>query len=150
MGFSISGIFERLPLWRATPKRNIIITGLDAAGSSTLLHNHLRQPGAEVAVTIPIIGLNVSSCQYKHNETEFSLVTWCSFEYFRGERPFRIYRESYMKDAVALIFVVDSNDRKRIENGKVYGALEHTLRCYFGTQDDDRAQQLDPGPGGGL
>mgnify|MGYP001074021855 CR=1 FL=1 len=84
-----------------------IILGLDGAGKTTLLYNlHL----GEIVRTIPTIGFNVERVKYKN----------CNFHLWDvgGQTRMRKLWHHYLNNTNALIYVVDSNDRERLEESK--------------------------------
>lgn len=93
-----------LNLFGITSERRVLLVGLDAAGKTTILYKlHL----GEVVATIPTIGFNVETVHYKN----CNLTIW---DVGGQERIRRLWRHYY--DGVgAVIFVVDSNDRERID-----------------------------------
>merc|ERR1712217_313367 len=78
----------------------------DAAGKTTMLYK-LRM--GEVVTTVPTIGFNVETVEYKN----ISMTCWD----VGGRSPIRPLYRHYLSQGVAgIIFVVDSNDRDRIED----------------------------------
>uniref|UniRef100_A0A6U1THS0 ADP-ribosylation factor n=1 Tax=Vannella robusta TaxID=1487602 RepID=A0A6U1THS0_9EUKA len=88
-------------------KKRIIMMGLDAAGKTTILY---KLKLGEITYTIPTIGFNVEEVQYKN----ISLLAWD----VGGEDKIRPLWRHYFENISFLIFVVDSNDRDRIEEAK--------------------------------
>jgi len=78
--------------------------GLDAAGKTTVLY---RLKLSEKVVTIPTIGFNVETVEYRN----LKLVIWD----IGGQDRIRPLWKHYYSGVNAIIFVVDSNDRARIE-----------------------------------
>ncbi|XP_068451889.1 uncharacterized protein [Clinocottus analis] len=101
MGVIISHIFSRFI--SKTPVR-ILMVGLDAAGKTTLLY---RLKLAEVVTTIPTIGFNVETVEYKN----ISFTVWD----VGGQTVIRPLWRHYFTNTQGLIFVVDSNDPGRIK-----------------------------------
>ncbi|XP_073326225.1 uncharacterized protein [Pagrus major] len=101
MGVIISQIFSRFA--SKTPVR-ILMVGLDAAGKTTLLY---RLKLAEVVTTIPTIGFNVETVEYKN----ISFTVWD----VGGQTIIRPLWRHYYTNTQGLIFVVDSNDPERIK-----------------------------------
>ncbi|XP_008300392.1 ADP-ribosylation factor 1-like [Stegastes partitus] len=101
MGGFISQIFNRFT--SRTPVR-ILMVGLDAAGKTTLLY---RLKLAEVVTTIPTIGFNVETVDYKN----ISFTVWD----VGGQTIIRPLWRHYYVNTQGLIFVVDSNDPERIK-----------------------------------
>ena len=60
MGLSLSSLFNRL--FSKTPMR-ILMVGLDAAGKTTILY---KLKLGEIVTTIPTIGFNVETVDYKN------------------------------------------------------------------------------------
>merc|ERR1719251_661922 len=85
--------------------QRILMLGLDAAGKSTVLYKmHL----GEVLATIPTIGFNVETVEYKN----IKFTTWD----VGGQDKIRPLWRHYYIGTDAVIFVVDSNDRERIDD----------------------------------
>ncbi|XP_041835524.1 ADP-ribosylation factor 1-like [Melanotaenia boesemani] len=101
MGVIISQLFSRFT--SKTPVR-ILMVGLDAAGKTTLLY---KLKLAEVVTTIPTIGFNVETVEYKN----ISFTVWD----VGGQTIIRQLWKHYYTNTQGLIFVVDSNDRERIK-----------------------------------
>lgn len=80
------------------------MVGLDAAGKTTLLY---RLKLAEVVTTIPTIGFNVETVEYKN----ISFTVWD----VGGQTIIRPLWRHYFTNTQGLIFVVDSNDPERIK-----------------------------------
>ncbi|XP_004548856.1 ADP-ribosylation factor 4 [Maylandia zebra] len=101
MGVIISHIFSRL--FSKHPVR-ILMVGLDAAGKTTLLY---KLKLGEVVTTIPTIGFNVETVEYKN----ISFTVWD----VGGQTIIRPLWRHYYVNTQGLIFVVDSNDPERIK-----------------------------------
>merc|ERR1712071_126638 len=86
MGLTISSLFTRL---FGKKQMRILMVGLDAAGKTTILY---KLKLGEIVTTIPTIGFNVETVEYKN------MGLW----------------RHYFQNTQGLIFVVDSNDRERI------------------------------------
>ena len=82
----------------------ILILGLDAAGKTTILY---RMKLGEVVTTIPTIGFNVETLVFQN----LSLTVWD----IGGRDKMRVLYRHYLANTHAFIYVVDSNDRERIE-----------------------------------
>ena len=74
--------------------------GLDAAGKTTVL---FKLKLGEVVTTIPTIGFNVETVDYKN-------IRFTDF--------IRPLLQHYYENTEAVIFVVDSSDRERLEKAK--------------------------------
>ncbi|KAG7862970.1 hypothetical protein KL939_000289 [Ogataea angusta] len=105
MGNVFSGIFGRL--WGVNKEIRILILGLDGAGKTTILYK--LQMG-EVVKTKPTIGFNVETLTYKN----ISINMWD----LGGQTSIRPYWRCYYANTAAVIFVVDSTDKERIEVAK--------------------------------
>ena len=85
----------------------ILMVGLDAAGKTTILY---KLKLGEVVTTIPTIGFNVETVDYKN----ISFTVWD----VGGQDKIRNLWRHYYQNTQGLIFVVDSNDKARIEDAK--------------------------------
>ena len=91
-------------------KRNLVkfklffSVGLDAAGKTTILY---KLKLGEIVTTIPTIGFNVETVEYKN----ISFTVWD----VGGQDKIRPLWRHYFQNTQGLIFVVDSNDRERID-----------------------------------
>jgi small GTP-binding protein len=81
----------------------ILMVGLDAAGKTTILY---KLKLGEIVTTIPTIGFNVETVDYKN----ISFTVWD----VGGQDKIRPLWRHYFQNTQGLIFVVDSNDRERI------------------------------------
>jgi len=104
MGLTISGLFNKL--WGKQEMR-ILMVGLDAAGKTTILY---KLKLGEVVTTIPTIGFNVETVEYKN----ICFTVWD----VGGQDKIRPLWRHYYQNTNGLIFVVDSNDRDRIEDAR--------------------------------
>lgn len=104
----IRSIFNRIEHAR------ILMLGLDNAGKTTVLY---KLAFNEVVSSIPTIGFNVESIQYRN--VEFNV--WD----VGGQHKIRPLWRHYFRGTDALIYVVDSNDEERIEESRE--ELEHLL-----------------------
>ena len=101
MGKSLSKAFG----FGKRKEMHIVMTGLDAAGKTTILY---KLKLGEVVVTVPSIGVNVETVTYKN--ITFTVV---ELQYHKWARK---QYEQFYERAQAVIFVVDSNDRDRIDD----------------------------------
>lgn len=84
--------------------KNIYISvGLDAAGKTTILY---KLKLGEIVTTIPTIGFNVETVEYKN----ICFTVWD----VGGQDKIRPLWRHYFQNTQGFIFVVDSNDRERI------------------------------------
>lgn len=81
----------------------MFIVGLDAAGKTTILY---KLKLGEIVTTIPTIGFNVETVEYKN----ICFTVWD----VGGQDKIRPLWRHYFQNTQGLIFVVDSNDRERI------------------------------------
>ncbi|CAH1257922.1 uncharacterized protein [Branchiostoma lanceolatum] len=81
----------------------ILMLGLDAAGKTTTLY---RLKLGEVVTTIPTIGFNVETIEYKN-------VKFTSWDVGGRDKARPLWRH-YYPNTDAIIFVLDSNDRERL------------------------------------
>lgn len=80
----------------------ILMVGLDAAGKTTILY---KLKLGEIVTTIPTIGFNVETVEYKN----INFTVWD----VGGQDKIRPLWRHYFQNTQGLIFVVDSNDRDR-------------------------------------
>jgi len=80
-----------------------LMVGLDAAGKTTILY---KLKLGEIVTTIPTIGFNVETVEYKN----INFTVWD----VGGQDKIRPLWRHYFQNTQGLIFVVDSNDRERI------------------------------------
>ncbi|CAF3628143.1 unnamed protein product [Rotaria sp. Silwood1] len=83
----------------------MLMLGLDAAGKTTILY---KMKLSELLTTIPTIGFNVETLEFKN----LSLTTWD----VGGRDKIRPLWRHYYQNTNAIVFVVDSNDRERIND----------------------------------
>ncbi|CAL9159956.1 unnamed protein product, partial [Musa hybrid cultivar] len=100
MGLTFTRLFSRL---FAKKEMRILMVGLDAAGKTTILY---KLKLGEIVTTIPTIGFNVETVEYKN----ISFTVWD----VGGQDKIRPLWRHYFQNTQGLIFVVDSNDRDRI------------------------------------
>merc|ERR1719464_2034636 len=101
VGLSVSSVWTRLFGRREVC---IIMVGLDSAGKTTVLYRLMR---GDAVTTIPTVGFNVEKLEYKN----ILFTVWD----LGGQTRTRKIWEHYYQSTDALIFVVDSSDRDRIE-----------------------------------
>lgn len=93
---------------------SLLQVGLDAAGKTTILY---KLKLGEIVTTIPTIGFNVETVQYKN----ISFTVWD----VGGQDKIRPLWRHYFQNTQGLIFVVDSNDRERV--GEAQKELQNML-----------------------
>lgn len=104
MGLTFAKIFDQL---FGKKDMRILMVGLDAAGKTTILY---KLKLGEVVTTIPTIGFNVETVEYKN----ISFTVWD----VGGQDKIRPLWRHYFQNTQGLIFVVDSNDRERVQEAK--------------------------------
>ncbi|KAL1007840.1 hypothetical protein UPYG_G00092300 [Umbra pygmaea] len=102
MGVVISQLFSR---FFDKKQLRILMVGLDAAGKTTVLY---KLKLGEVVSTIPTLGFNVETVEYKN----ISFTVWD----VGGQDVIRPLWKHYYQNTQGLIFVVDSNDPERIND----------------------------------
>lgn len=100
MGLTLSSVFTRL---FGKKQMRILMVGLDAAGKTTILY---KLKLGEIITTIPTIGFNVETVEYKN----IAFTVWD----VGGQDKIRPLWRHYFQNTQGLIFVVDSNDRERV------------------------------------
>ncbi|WVZ71688.1 hypothetical protein U9M48_020243 [Paspalum notatum var. saurae] len=104
MGLTFTKLFSRL---FSKKEMRILMVGLDAAGKTTILY---KLKLGEIVTTIPTIGFNVETVEYKN----ISFTVWD----VGGQDKIRPLWRHYFQNTQGLIFVVDSNDRDRVVEAK--------------------------------
>ncbi|XP_060921652.1 ADP-ribosylation factor 2a [Labrus mixtus] len=104
MGINFSHVFSKL---FGKKEMRILMVGLDAAGKTTILY---KLKLGEIVTTIPTIGFNVETVDYKN----ISFTVWD----VGGQDKIRPLWRHYFQNTQGLIFVVDSNDRERVGEAK--------------------------------
>lgn len=101
MGFS--------KLWQRLFQKDarILMIGLDAAGKTTILY---KLKLGEVVTTIPTIGFNVETVDYKN-------ISFTVFD-VGGQKRIRMLWRHYFLNTQGVIFVIDSNDVDRLDDEK--------------------------------
>jgi len=85
----------------------ILMLGLDAAGKTTIMY---KLKLGDVVTTIPTIGFNVETVEYK----KLRMTMWD----VGGQDRIRALWRHYFMNTQGLIFVVDSHDTQRIDEAK--------------------------------
>ncbi|KAF8897331.1 small monomeric GTPase [Infundibulicybe gibba] len=110
MGLSISTLFSSLSSlvrWSKDQDVRILMLGLDSAGKTTILY---RLQIGEVVSTIPTIGFNVETVQYKNIKFQ----VWD----LGGQSSIRPYWRCYFPNTSAIIYVIDSADHSRLTTSR--------------------------------
>ena len=84
-----------------------VVTAEPGAGKTTILY---KLKLGEIVTTIPTIGFNVETVEYKN----ISFTVWD----VGGQDKIRPLWRHYYQNTQGLIFVVDSNDRDRVDNAR--------------------------------
>jgi len=105
MGLAASKLFNNL--FGFTKHTRILMLGLDAAGKTTALY---KLKMGELLTTIPTIGFNVETVQFKNLE----MTIWD----VGGQDKIRQLWKHYYENTDALIFLVDSNDSERMTEAR--------------------------------
>ncbi|KAK7813842.1 hypothetical protein U0070_002492 [Myodes glareolus] len=116
MGLTVSALFSRI---FGKKQMRILMVGLDAAGKTTILY---KLKLGEIVTTIPTIGFNVETVEYKN----ICFTVWdvggqdkirpLWRHYFQNTQvEWRRRGRDNPQRMVGLIFVVDSNDRERVQ-----------------------------------
>jgi small GTP-binding protein len=100
----MGGFLDVFKRWFKNRETRCLMVGLDAAGKTTVLY---KLKLGEPVTTIPTIGFNVETIEYKG----FNLNVWD----VGGQDRIRLLWRHYYHNTQGLIFVVDSNDVERIE-----------------------------------
>uniref|UniRef100_A0A8C4Q0I3 ADP-ribosylation factor 3b n=1 Tax=Eptatretus burgeri TaxID=7764 RepID=A0A8C4Q0I3_EPTBU len=104
MGNIFSHLFDQ---FFAKKEMRILMVGLDAAGKTTILY---KLKLGEIVTTIPTIGFNVETLEYK----SINFTVWD----VGGQDKIRPLWRHYFQNTQGVIFVVDSNDRERVAEAR--------------------------------
>lgn len=104
MGLAFGKLFSRL---FAKKEMRILMVGLDAAGKTTILY---KLKLGEIVTTIPTIGFNVETVEYKN----ISFTVWD----VGGQDRIRPLWRHYFQNTQGIIFVVDSQDQERLQEAR--------------------------------
>nr|GAT53910.1 small monomeric GTPase [Mycena chlorophos]GAT53911.1 small monomeric GTPase [Mycena chlorophos] len=110
MGLSISSLFSSLSSlvrWSKDQEVRILMLGLDSAGKTTILY---RLQIGEVVSTIPTIGFNVETVEYKNIKFQ----VWD----LGGQSSIRPYWRCYFPNTSSIIYVIDSSDHTRLTTSR--------------------------------
>eukprot|EP01111_Echinosteliopsis_oligospora_P003536 TRINITY_DN1555_c0_g2_i5.p1 TRINITY_DN1555_c0_g2~~TRINITY_DN1555_c0_g2_i5.p1 ORF type:complete len:179 (+),score=42.86 TRINITY_DN1555_c0_g2_i5:55-591(+) len=103
----MGAIFTKITSFWAQHEARILMVGLDSAGKTTILY---KLKLGEVVTTIPTIGFNVETLEYK----KLKMTVWD----VGGQDRIRLLWRHYYNNTQGIIFVVDSSDRSRLEEAK--------------------------------
>ncbi|OMJ07430.1 ADP-ribosylation factor 1 [Smittium culicis] len=104
MGMTFSSLFANL---FGKKEMRILMVGLDAAGKTTILY---KLKLGEIVTTIPTIGFNVETVEYKN----INFTVWD----VGGQDKIRPLWRHYFQNTQGIIFVIDSNDRERVNEAR--------------------------------
>ncbi|AEO53399.1 hypothetical protein MYCTH_2313362 [Thermothelomyces thermophilus ATCC 42464] len=107
MGLGGSKMWSWLSLLMKQKEMRILMVGLDAAGKTTILY---KLKLGEVVTTIPTIGFNVETVEYRN----IQFTVWD----VGGQDKIRPLWRHYFQNTQGIIFVVDSNDRDRVPEAR--------------------------------
>merc|ERR1711985_226207 len=103
-GVAFTKLFAKLGYKK---EMRILMVGLDNAGKTTVLY---KLKLGEVVTTIPTIGFNVETVEYKN----ISFTVWD----IGGQDKIRKLWRYYYQGTQGAIFIIDSSDRDRIEDAR--------------------------------
>jgi len=114
MGLYITKIIETFNIFASSKPTKIVMLGLDGSGKTTILNQMKLR---EYISTIPTIGFNVETVEYK----KLKMTIWD----LAGQAKLRRLWKHYFQGSDAIIFVIDSSDKERMEIVKeeMYGVL---------------------------
>ena len=101
---NFASVFKRL---LSKKEVRILMLGLDGAGKTTILY---KLKLGDNVTTIPTIGFNVETLEYKN-------INFTVWDVGGQDKIRRLWRNYYM-NTHALIFVVDCNDRDRVDEAR--------------------------------
>jgi small GTP-binding protein len=104
---AMGGFFGIFKKWFKNRETRCLMLGLDAAGKTTVLY---KLKLGEHVTTIPTIGFNVETIEYKG----FNMNVWD----VGGQDRIRALWRHYFHNTQGLIFVVDSNDIGRVDEAR--------------------------------
>merc|ERR1711865_79452 len=105
MGNRIMGLLSLLrKLKKSDGEARILVLGLDNAGKTTILK---KLSDEDIATITPTQGFNIKSLMHEG----FKLNVWD----IGGQKSIRPYWRNYFDQTDSLMYVIDSSDRKRLE-----------------------------------
>ena len=104
MGQALSAMIKSL---FGKMEARVLMVGLDAAGKTTILY---KLKLGEIVTTIPTIGFNVETVEYKN----LKFTVWD----VGGQDKLRPLWRHYFQNTNGVIFVVDSNDKDRVAQAR--------------------------------
>jgi len=91
-------------LKRSDQELRIVVLGLDNAGKTTILKKLSDEDTTQI---MPTQGFNIKSLQHEG----FKLNVWD----IGGQKTIRAYWRNYFENTQALVYVIDSTDRRRLD-----------------------------------
>ncbi|XP_065914790.1 uncharacterized protein [Dysidea avara] len=99
----MGGLLSKFSWYKSNKDVRILMCGLDAAGKTTILY---KLKLGDIVTTIPTIGFNVETVEYKG----VNFTTWD----VSGRSGIRALWRHYTVNCDGIIFVMDSTDRDRV------------------------------------
>ncbi|CCA74912.1 probable ADP-ribosylation factor [Serendipita indica DSM 11827] len=107
MGAYVSSLLDSLSAFAGQKEVRIVMLGLDAAGKTTIVY---KLKLGEIVTTIPTIGFNVETVEYK--KIQFTM--WD----VGGQHRIRPLWRHYFQNVQAVIYVIDSADLERVAEAR--------------------------------
>ena len=136
MGFFFSKLWNNL---LGKKEIRILMLGLDASGKTTILHKRGKEEKEKVKI-LPTIGFYVESLDYK----DWNFITFD----LGGADKMRLLFRHYYQNTEGIIYVVDSNDRDRIEKSNMSDFIKNIYNfpkshlIYFFNEDPQRVAAI--------
>ena len=96
---------------RKNKEYRLLMLGFDSAGKTTILY---QMKHGQVVSYVPTIGFNVETITIGDKKNKKKVTIWD----VGGQDKTRILWKHYYENTVALIFVVDSSDKDRVDEAK--------------------------------
>ncbi|KAK7367400.1 hypothetical protein VNO80_09412 [Phaseolus coccineus] len=93
---------------RKEKEMRILMVGLDNSGKTTIV---LKINGEDTSVISPTLGFNIKTITYQ----KYTLNIWD----VGGQKTIRSYWRNYFEQTDGLVWVVDSSDRRRLDDCKL-------------------------------
>ncbi|MBN3316028.1 ARF1 factor, partial [Atractosteus spatula] len=111
MGNVFASVFKGL---FGKKEMRILMVGLDAAGKTTILY---KLKLGEIVTTIPTIEVFLCSAGFNVETVEYKNISFTVWD-VGGQDKIRPLWRHYFQNTQGLIFVVDSNDRERVNEAR--------------------------------
>ena len=105
------GAVTSLLSWQERRKQKILLVGLHDAGKTTMLH---KLKAGEVQMLIPTVGFNLETLEIRGRMSITTMVAW---DVGGCDKIPGLWRH-YYQGMSGLVFMVDSNDRDRIDEAR--------------------------------